>query len=346
MKKIFLLLIILGFSCVPVEDDLNDDSAGAVVPITNKRLESDLLCLMKEVYGKDPVEKKRTRTINFITDRLKKGFDEYGLDTVVKRAHMLAQMTHESDGFSATVERRLRDNWRNLFNAPEETWRCNPYLDAVNDDDFFFDNEYRFSRNSYKSKFRGRGLIQLTGCFNYLGFLYHKSALENGDAAKADRHRTFFTYPSSSGQAQVGMFCSDAVLSAMDASFGNEGLDINPVTLLNDFENVVDEMSLPCRDRGNADMSSMEFIVDSSFWYWKKCQTFNDYAPYVNVNSDKAVAKITQCVHGNNATYENYQSINCSINNSDWRKRSYCSRRRAFHAAITCMNRTDLEAFK
>jgi predicted chitinase len=344
MKQLTYLFLcsFLIFSCVPEEEEVEveDDVSGGSV--TSKRLQSDLYCLMGKVYGENPVAKKRARTLDFITDRLRKGFDDYGLKSNVERAHLLAQMTHESDGFSATVERRVGNDWRTLFKGSSDVWQCEPYLDAVNGDDSFYNNSYIYSKNSYKSKFRGRGLIQLTGCTNYLGFLYHLSAKDRGNDALAAKHKVSFTYSDSAGRRiATGMYCSDNALNKLDGEFQKVGLDIDPVVLLNDFENSVDEMALPCKKRGINPISSHKFIVDSSLWYWKRCQTWSDYKPYVAINSDKAVARMSQCIHGKHSTYENYQNIDCSINNSDWRKASYCSRRKAFKAAISCLSRPD-----
>ncbi len=134
------------------------------------------------------------------------------------------------------------------------------------------------------------------------------------------------------------MYCSDSDLDILNETFKNDRLEISPNELLTDFEESVDEMALPFQERSVANYKSERFIVDSSFWYWKKCQTQDYFSSYTSINSDQAVARITECIHGRNSVYQNYASINCNANNSNnWRKESYCSRRKAFKAILSCM---------
>lgn len=336
-NKYFLtfFLSIFFLSCVPVEESETDESEDDAK--TETEIYQVLLCTMKGVYGENPVSLKRTRTLSFIANQLEEGLKEYGLTTNIEKAHYIAQLTHESDGFSATVERVLGPTWRELFSGSNTKWNCRDYLDAVNEDDDYFNNRYVYSRNSYKSKFRGRGLIQLTGCFNYLGYFYHRSAKLNGNP-KQTQHRTYFTFTNNSGKTeQVGMFCSEDTLEKMENLFLSEQLSLDPQDLVFDFEDSVDQLSLPCMGEGLSDFKSEEYIVDSSLWFWKKCQNSTFTKTFLNSSSDEAVSRMTQCVHGRHKTYENHASINCSNPGSDFREKSFCDRKKAFQVALSCM---------
>ena len=93
-------------------------------------LNSQLRCLVKKIYKTEP-ELKRTRTIDFLSKKLEKGFTDYKLSRTQK-AHFLAQTIHESDGLTATVERRRsRPWWVDVHAGDQPTWDCKKYKYAA-----------------------------------------------------------------------------------------------------------------------------------------------------------------------------------------------------------------------
>lgn len=331
---IYTLFSLTLFGCQPQEELEKEETNSDLV--TN--MGAALSCSLNAIYGEEKLSLRRLRTLRFIEERLSQSMVDYGIQSKIEQAHYLSQLIHESDGLSATVERVIGPSWRRLFGGSEEKWNCDEYLDAVDEDDDFFNNRYVFSKNSYRSKFRGRGLIQLTGCFNYLGFYYHRSSKTEGQLS-ANSHKTFFTYKDDSNRTvQVGMFCSNEILEKMDGYFQGMGLELSPFPLISQFEETSDELALPCKDRGLREMSSTEFVVDSSLWYWKKCQNSTKTRPFLKSSTPRAVAEVTQCVHGRHPTYDDFEKIDCRKSQSGFRENSYCKRLEAFELALNCLN--------
>lgn len=315
------------------DNEETDPSPGEV-----SKLKRTLTCSLKRIYQEEELSPKRQRMLNFIAERLFLNFKQKKIISNIEKAHLLAQMFHESDGLTATVERVPGQMWQDVLRDTSLKWKCDDYKSAIENDDDYFENRYIFSRNSYRAAFRGRGLIQLTGCYNYLGFLHGKSAFENGDISGANAHKTSFTYRDSGGRLRkVGMFCSQEELNILENKFLDQGLELTPRELVNDFKNAAHELSIPCNERGLVGMKSEEFIVDSTFWYWNKCQQQNYFSSYIQTASDQAVARVTECIHGKHKTYRNYSSINCQ-SPRNWREKSYCSRKNSFTKIISCFH--------
>lgn len=99
----------------------------------------------------------------------------YGLDTKLRKAHFLAQLAHESGGFTRLVENLnysadgLRRTWPSRFDAKKaaecarkpELIANTVYADRLGNGDEASGDGWRF---------RGRGYIQLTGRANYMDF--------------------------------------------------------------------------------------------------------------------------------------------------------------------------------
>ena len=99
----------------------------------------------------------------------------YGIDTPLRRAHFLAQLAHESGGFTRLVENLnysadgLRRTWPARFDAATaaeyarkpERIANKVYADRLGNGDEASGDGWRF---------RGRGYIQLTGRANYADY--------------------------------------------------------------------------------------------------------------------------------------------------------------------------------
>ena len=268
-----------------------------------------MTCTLNKVHGSTTNAGEASRLIlDFLLPRLPESMNVYGLDTRRERRYYLAQILHESDGLTKTVEFSYKNDWNGVLETfvDSEGEDCGPYLEVTENviERNHFNNEYSSSKNKYKATFRGRGLIQLTGCPNYTDYFYHRAALKASlkgrqeDAASGNALRQIdldgdkrkgITY---NRRISDTMFCSEDDLNSL-ADKIREDFTLEPMTFASDFDHTANALALPCLEGGastsvisenRADrvtveaissIGSREFLVDSSLWFWRRYCTNN-----------------------------------------------------------------------
>ena len=251
-----------------------------------------------------------------------------------------------------TVEKTYRRRWNEVLATADSNsgWDCQKYLSAIESDKYYFDNNYIYSKDTYQAPYRGRGLIQLTLCSNYLHFFYNQAALDVNQSYLLKRLDSYFYYTDERRaliQKRSETFCSSHMLDNIE-DFKNDGLPLNFENLLNipgfnttldSFERAVNELSLPCQGRGFSDMSSIEFLVDSSLNYWRECR-FTKGRDTTTVSAE-AVAEISSCIMGSPRIFRTFRASHCeqgkvsdegrsTVRNQSFLRR-YCSRLHNFN---------------
>lgn len=111
----------------------------------------------------------------FVLAQIPEIIDDFGIDTPLRMAHFLAQCSHESSGFKATVENLnySADGLKKIFpkyfpQTLSESYARQPEKIASRVYGGRLGNGDETTKEGYK--FRGRGYIQITGKDNYKYF--------------------------------------------------------------------------------------------------------------------------------------------------------------------------------
>ena len=204
--------------------------------------------------------------------------------------------------------------------------------------------------------FRGRGLHQLAHCVHYLGFFYHKSAQKIGDG-RSFQMRAYFS-DQNGIPVDLRTFCDENTIRHVSSvDFESDGLPPLSDDIIGNIEERVNELSLPCHNKmgrfihhgyqcpgdqgdklpcsGDEEfriMDNLEFIVDSAFWHWKKCQNSNLFKNHLKFNFAHSVAMVSYCIKGAEH-YRNYNESSCTENGGPT---SYCKRLERFRMLQSC----------
>lgn len=276
--------------------------AGKVKSEDKSELGKVLTCSINTVY---PKKSQRDLSDIFIKklapiiDRMLNS--PYGPTTKVEKIHFLAQLLHETGGFSTMIEKVDNQCWKDLNKLASENKDnqvCKKYSECAKGNNNFFLNPSTNSKGitsqyTYKDKFRGRFPIQVTHCYNYLGFFKHLDQLKKGKTSEAMKYTSNF---STQAGIKAKSYCTDDELKAIIKH--NKSVNLDPLgTLLNpNATNDLNDLSSPCASNKNG-YNSHEIMAQASLWYWKTNPNCKQAAKSLTMD-ESSVLGPTKCING------------------------------------------------
>ncbi len=190
--------------------------------------------------------------------------------------HLHKSASEGGKGYFDNFRRRFAcffmEKYRGVKNRTNR-YRKDIILEKDTKDGYVLETSMR--KNSYPSRWRGRGLIQLTHCVNYLGYAEYKAHLNNCENKNLSKNCLKYAEKQSTGEfvatvrgqdktisfGSRNLQCSEEELASIIKKFNNkyskDGLNLNEGELLtNPYK-----MSNICQP---------QHLVESAAWFWKK----------------------------------------------------------------------------
>lgn len=271
---------------------------------------AELACLQKEgKKGEDLITRPdATAMMNLLSPHLEAGFRKFGLGGR-ERALFYSQVIEESGAFTTMTE--------------SKSYAHQPGADPIGQLTVaaIYDRQFAGHKGAKKSKhfgqFRGRGLLQISGCENYLSVIHYLNLMDKGQPPV---WRSGWRYQQDGQNISIGTVCSDEDLAKFARQYNDKfrmnadlyGILDNPARLAMVGAQLTDPMS-------KKTVPSEQVLVESSLAFWRgQCgktlehvadpQRLKNYDPCRSYASDDyfdhATKCLTKCVKGSTGDYE------------------------------------------
>jgi hypothetical protein len=287
---------------------------GRNVPGSND-VEKELRCLRQRLIIRNEKNNllksdQAGNMIGLLAEPMARSFKKFNMTDPRERAFFYAQIIVESGGFTKLSETTNHTPEKSLSNATPGGAAITQIIEEDRQDPKFHGK----SGSAGYGEFRGRGLLQITRCDNYLSVIHYLNLMYRG---LPPAWQSGWSYERGGKEVAIAQTCSATDMREMQKEYADEK-HMNP-NLFGAFEDplkfglvgvTLTDDSLP-----QPKISSAEFMVDTSLAYWKsRCAgiihnldpvSLNRYLPcfgnyYQEGDTAEALANkcVTQCVKG------------------------------------------------
>jgi hypothetical protein len=157
-----------------------------------------------------------------------------------------------------------------------------------------------------QAKFRGRGLIQLTRCDNYISALHYVNLQAKGQSPYWQPYWNATSEPNSLFDQQIGAHCTPTQMIAMKTSYRAKfHMPLDPYGLISNPENLVMVGGTLTNRETKSTMEAETLMVDMALAYWRgRCGTLVDKAVRTYKTNAEISQAVTKCVRGSTESWE------------------------------------------
>lgn len=282
MKKYFLFLLFLSLYTSPIFAGESTTAPNSFEGISNSLdadffkknqmgdVSQELRCMQSQAEsGSLFSQNAAKRQIEIFAPHLQQAFRKLKMGPKEK-ALFYSQILVESSFFTQFSETKNHDSTRTNEDTPDKNLAMNALVKTLVQDDNFSQRKGA-THSSEFGQFRGRGLIQLTGCDNYL------STLDYLNKQYRDKEPSWQPYWYASKEKnpdekdQIGSVCSEKQLEKMKSIYEqkNPGQSLDLFGALSNLS----LMGIPGTrfkdNRLNRTIASEQFMVDMALAYWR-----------------------------------------------------------------------------
>lgn len=327
----------------------NEQVRQALRPVLGKnKVEQELKCLREKMNARLGHQsllrsEESLQMIELVSTGMQASFDKFKMNDPHERAYFYAQIVAETAGFTKLTETTNHRPAEALtaFESNDPRAAGNALITQVIEEDVQNDNFSNVSASGSRGygEYRGKGLIHLSGCDNYMSAIHYLNQFYAGQRPDMINWRSYWTYNDKGTTKQVMPkgTCDERTMPMIESGYRQlnalHGYELNLYGAFRTPGRIARVgASLQSEQDATKKIDSVEFMTDVALAYYRgRCGEIAQNIP--------TIASVNRCHATRESGDKWYENANRCLTKCVQGSTSDANRRLAYtEEALACMN--------